>query len=143
MNEEAFNAFVESHPVIVIFGYQAYAGTYDSPLALGEKEAPQVYGVHKDQPISLSLRGVVGFSSILRKMIYTCDAEMICKSAAETCLLEACREDPVPKVSVGREGDRTLYKMIRRAGFLLPKNADLKDIRRLFLDHKLVVRAGH
>ena len=56
--------------------YKSYEEACDSPAALGEKELPEIYPIELHQLVHLSLRGVVGFSSILRKFIYTIDTEL-------------------------------------------------------------------
>ncbi len=50
---------------------------------LGVKEVPQIYPVTLGEPIELSLRGVVGFSQIIIKLVQTFDIEFIQYANAE------------------------------------------------------------
>ena len=95
--------------------YKSYEEACDSPAALGEKELPEIYPIELHQLVHLSLRGVVGFSSILRKFIYTIDTELICRKPAETCLKNLCGG-----IENFDTADKSVRKAIRKAGFLLP-----------------------
>jgi hypothetical protein len=54
-----------------------------TPAALGVVEVPQYFPVVSGTPVKISLRGVVGFSELLRKMVFTIDAELARAQAAE------------------------------------------------------------
>ena len=60
--------------------------TVANPTALGVVEVPEHVPVVAGQPVQITLRGVVGFSGILRHMIYTIDAELARAKAAEPAL---------------------------------------------------------
>lgn len=65
----------------VFDAYAAYSTL--TTHSLGVKEIPICLPVVTGQPISLSLRGVVGFSDIILRLLITLDAEFSCNIGAE------------------------------------------------------------
>jgi hypothetical protein len=61
--------------------YQAYTSL--TPADLRSKELPICPPVVAGDPIVLSLRGVVGFSDVILRLIATLDAEFACTARAE------------------------------------------------------------
>jgi hypothetical protein len=69
-----------------VAGYQAFARL--SSADLGVSEVPNVNQTTLGQPVILSLRGVVGFSDLILRLIATLDAELSCTQGAERELTE-------------------------------------------------------
>ena len=82
--KEARNSFAHQNGLATqtaVDSYQAYAALSNS--ALGVTEKPILSPVLLNKPVALSLRGVIGFSDIILRIIATLDAEFSCSQSAE------------------------------------------------------------
>lgn len=75
----------------LIDAYNAYS-PYATTSALCVAEVPVFLPPSLNQDIAISLRGVVGFSDILRKIIISLDTELMKSSDAEAPFISRCRE---------------------------------------------------
>lgn len=102
-------------------------------------EVPEFPRPSLNAPIEISLRGVVGFSYILIKILVSLDTELLCSSRAEAefrsrykethsiaCVLKA---DPV-------KAAQKVARLVRKCGFITPENAD--EMRQYLLTQHLV-----
>jgi hypothetical protein len=70
--------------------YREYSTLTTSDL--GISEVPKVIPPSLGRPVSLSLRGVVGFSEIVQRLVATLDAELACTRGAERHFLSLWHE---------------------------------------------------
>lgn len=120
--------------------YTAYL-PYANPTALGVKEVPIIHIPHKDELIQNDLRGVVGFSHIVLKIIVSLDAELLCAKAAEVEFIERCRiaHRKVRTLKSNNVAAKTqVEKYVREGGFATPKDAI--SMQAFLLETKLVSR---
>jgi len=102
----------------VLTAYTPYAGL--TAQNLKSKEVPEVHVPVLKESINLSLRGVVGFADVIRRLIATLDAEFACVTGAQSEVLAQWRDHfqaanqtkktlyMLPSLASGRE------KMVRR-----------------------------
>ena len=112
-----------------IKAYSAYRGKHDSKEQLHVKESPKLNEIYKDKIIHLDLRGVVGFSQILRKIIYTIDVEFIPTSVGERYFISECEK--IGKIQMKRNNSKNddnikcnMTSYLRKASFISPKNTN-------------------
>jgi hypothetical protein len=74
----------------VISAYTLYAGLTAQDLKA--KEVPEVHAPVLDNGIELSLRGVVGFADVIRRLIATLDAEFACVTGAQAEVVAQWRD---------------------------------------------------
>ncbi|MDE7218683.1 MAG: hypothetical protein K2O45_03545 [Oscillospiraceae bacterium] len=110
-------------------------------------EVPELYAPTLDEPIKVSLRGVVGFSYILIKIMVSLDAELLRSSNAETEFLARYKKSHSDKD--GHFNLRTLKtdkikaqgqvsRYINQCSFAKPNNVE--TITEYLLQHQLVSR---
>lgn len=104
--------------------YGLYARVSASGLNLSEK--PELPVISLNNPIALSLRGVIGFSDIILRLIATLDAEFSCSKLAEN----EFRDQWIALYSVNGKVPR---RMLKSAG----KDRREKDLERLVGNLKL------
>lgn len=130
----------------LIDAHTAYS-PYNNTTSLCVSEVPEFYGPILGEPIKMSLRGVVGFSYILIKILVSLDAELLRASDAETEFLRRYRESHIDKK--GHFIRRTLKPDIGQAQNQVSryvsqcrfsKPADAEKMRNFLLDHQLVFR---
>ncbi|MCR5776740.1 MAG: hypothetical protein K6G84_04875, partial [Lachnospiraceae bacterium] len=106
---------------------------------LGVKEVPQLPPPRKDDPIDISLRGVVGFSFIMLRIILSVDAELLCAYEAEKEFLERF-EFSHPMVRTLKSdingARKQVEQYVRQCGFPTPKNPD--EMKNFLLSQHLV-----
>jgi hypothetical protein len=105
--KESRNSFAHQNGLatqVAVDAYQAYAVLSALDLALPEK--PVLLPVSLNKPIALSLRGVIGFSDVILRIIATLDAEFSCSHLAEREL----REQWVEKYSVNGKVPRVILR---------------------------------
>ncbi len=95
--------------------------TVASTAALGVSEVPKHFPIVLGAPIQLSLRGVVGFSHIVLKIMSSVDAELSQAVEAEKVFLARWRSKHGPRLTIpgdlARRKER-LLRMARGAGVL-------------------------
>jgi hypothetical protein len=92
----------------------------ENSTAIGLKEFPQHSSVRLNHRVYLSLRGVVGFSDVLLRLLVTLDAQFARHKKAEQLLLEKLKDAKVevrllPTDSIERQ--RALQKLVRKLGW--------------------------
>ena len=102
----------------------AYANIVNyTPQVLGIKEMPQIFLNNVNDSIKISLRGVVGFSQLILKIVSTFDIELIKSNAAKAYFVEQLKSQsphlitlPVlqPKII------HTICSVIAKARFIKP-----------------------
>lgn len=100
--------------------YLAFAAVA-TPSNLGVSEVPKHFPVVIGDPVRLSLRGVVGFSHIILKLMATIDAELSQTPFAETLLLKRWQNTHNPRLTVPGDPVRRrsrLRRMAQSAGLL-------------------------
>lgn len=100
--------------------YLAFAAVA-APADLGVSEVPKHFPVVIGDPVRLSLRGVVGFSHIILKLMATIDAELAQTPFAETLLLKRWQNTHDPRLTVAGDPVRRysrLRRMAQSAGLL-------------------------
>lgn len=112
-------------------------GAYDeflpvaSTTALGLPEVPVHYLPVVNSKTTISLRGVVGFSNIVQRIIVTLDAEISKFVKSEDVFVDVWKAQfgalPISLRSQNRSGDidRSLRRLFTELGFPLPKNLAL------------------
>lgn len=112
---------------------------YASNSSLEVKEVPELPPPRKDDPIDISLKGVVGFSFIMLKIIVSVDAELLCSCEAEKEFLERFESHhPMvrtlkPDINGAR---KQIEQYVRQCGFPTPKNPD--EMKNFLLSQHLV-----
>lgn len=110
-------------------------------------EVPELYTPVLDNPIKISLRGVVGFSYILIKIMVSLDAELLRSLNAETEFLRRYRESHIDKnghfirrtlKSDKRQAENQVSRYVSQCRFSKP--ADVEEMRNFLLSHQLVSR---
>lgn len=115
--------------------YLPYATVND----LGVKEVPELQQPMEGDPIDISLRGVVGFSFIMLRIIVSVDAELLCACEAEKEFLERFEfsHRTVRTLKPDINGARKqVEQYVRQCGFPTPKNPD--EMKFFLLNHHLV-----
>lgn len=135
----AYRCFKECRNALMHHGGDADARAvaawqaYDSLTAatLGVKELPACPAVVLGAPVSLSLRGVVGFTEIILRLIATYDAEFACSSNAErefqTRWKQKFKSRPVLKTKDPAERERQVGRLVRKIGFPQPMAAQVVE----------------
>ncbi len=99
--------------------YKKFSGIA-TPAGLGVTEVPEHFPVLTGQPVKITLRGVVGFSSLLRRMLHTMDAELARAKSAEPALDEIwLRHRPSTTLfkSDRPQRHRQISKVFKKIGF--------------------------
>ncbi|MBS1827986.1 MAG: hypothetical protein JST93_21940 [Acidobacteria bacterium] len=106
---------------------------------LGVSEIPSCSVVAPSSPVSLSLRGVVGFTDIILRLIATYDAEFACASNAErefqTRWRQKYKSRPVLKSKDLAKRERQIVRLVENAGF--PRPAAITVMQQYLIDHRL------
>lgn len=112
-----------------------------SPGLLPTKEVPRFYQLHDGERVRLNLRGVVGFSYVVLRIVTTIDAELSKSSHAEKAfcsnwrLLFGKRAYTLKKKDKKKRLDQ-VSRLVRKMG--LPEPGNLKDFEGFLLLNKLV-----
>lgn len=106
------------------------------------KEVPKHYPVVLNNRIKIDLRGVIGFSDVVIRMMYTIDAELCRGKAAEKEFIDkwkAAHKSRRTLAAAGSNRRRTQISVyIHRAGFPYPDLTHFDDICEFLLQHRLV-----
>lgn len=85
--KEARNSFIHHGGRATTTSQTSYASyATETALSLGLKEKPLMPPIVAGAPIQLSLRGVVGFSDVVLRLVHTLDAELAVSTYAEAVL---------------------------------------------------------
>ncbi len=117
--------------------YQSFA----TPSALCVSEVPEFLAPSLGNEIQISLRGVVGFSYILIKILVSLDTELLCAANAEKEFISRYQEKHrvlrVLKSNVD-EARRQVKQYVQQCGFPAPLAVD--DIIAFLISNRLVSR---
>jgi hypothetical protein len=107
--------------------------------ALGVKEVPTCPAVVLGTPVELSLRGVVGFTAIILRLIATYDAELACAANAEREFLarwtHRFKSRPVLKTKDLAARERQIIRLVHKVGF--PRPTAIPVIEQYLINHRL------
>lgn len=106
----------------------AYANIVGLTAAeLDVSEAPEMFSVGAiDETVRISLRGVVGFSQIVLKLVEVMDMEFIKTNKAIDCFVSQVKEFTPYAYTLSRDSHKAEAKIdgiMRRSGFLPPKHS--------------------
>lgn len=90
---------------------------------LGIKEPPQVFFNNLNDSIKISLRGVVGFSQIILKIVSTFDIELIKSNVAKSYFLDQLKDNnhnALTLPALESKKIKTIYSIIAKAKFIKP-----------------------
>lgn len=96
-----------------------------TPIDLGIKEVPQVYDNTIDESIKISLRGVVGFSQIIIKLVSTFDIELIKSDCSQSYFLSKIKEQYTRPLTTPASDDKkkkTIGSVIAKSRFMKAAN---------------------
>jgi len=117
-----------------------------TPSDLGVAEIPKVVAPSLGDPVKLVLRGVVGFSEIILRLVATLDAELACTQGAEREFLSHWRahfsgsgNSKVKRFPLSADRARRERHLRRLIGKLaLPRPANVSPIESFLRNHRLV-----
>ena len=90
---------------------------------LDVKECPITISSNLGEPIQLSLRGVVGFSQLILRLVSTFDVEFIKTNKAEDYFIQVMRKEcPSPKNFGQSDEVKMVRKLLGHTYFQLPEN---------------------
>jgi len=92
---------------------------------LSVNEVPDYTAPVINTPITISLRGVIGFSAIIVKIITTCDAKLMISSSGENFFVSKLKEFNTPALTLSSSQHKKnlqLISCIKKAGFRAPRN---------------------
>lgn len=124
----------------LVDAYALYA-PFATPTALGVSEVPQFPSPVLGNEIQISLRGVVGFSYILIKILVSLDTELLCTINAEREFISRYQEKHtiLRTLKPDVEGARRQVKhYVQQCGFPAPLAVD--DLTSFLLNNHLVSR---
>jgi hypothetical protein len=106
---------------------------------LGVKEVPACPAVVLGAPIELSMRGVVGFTDIVLRLIATYDAELACSTNAEREFhvrwTRRFVSRPVLKSKDAAARQRQISRLVHKIGF--PRPTDVPVVEKYLINHHL------
>ena len=135
--KEARNSWAHQNGLAIqasIDAYMRYAPL--SALNLNVKEKPEFFPVTVGKAVPLSLRGVIGFSDIILRIIATLDAEFSCAQLAEDELREQWAEKhsvngKVKRIQIKTAGtgrrERQLARIVAKLGLPRPSQTSQID----------------
>lgn len=104
--------------------YKPYSGAKD----INMKEELEIPPITAGTPIVPSLRGVVGFSAVLIRILVTLDTKLICSKQAEEIFYKRFKEKHTTLPSLNPRRDRALAqvaKYVRQCVLITPENPEL------------------
>lgn len=114
-----------------------------TPSDLGVKEVPEYIKPVLGDKVSLSLRGVVGFSEIIIRIIITVDAEISASGLAKRAICKKLKNSVGGGVSTisgdGAKAYRKICGIFRKADLPKPKN-HIDQLREWMIENNLVYR---
>lgn len=139
--KEARNCFMH-HGVTadckLINAYNAFINSASEAI-LGVKEIPILNAPTLDERINLSLRGVVGFSYVLIKILVSLDTELLRSKEAEIELVDRFKKShtTMPKLkSDQNKANQQVEHLIMQCSF--PKPQSVNDIKNFLLTEHLI-----
>lgn len=141
--KEARNCYMHNGSIAdskLISAYNAYL-PYATTTELCVAEVPEFVAPVLDKEIQLSLRGVVGFSDILRKILISLDTELLCAEEAENEFIARYqkRQRLVRTLKADQNGARRQVKQyVTQCGFPTPIAVD--EMTTFLLRHRLITR---
>lgn len=148
---KCYRVFKEARNCYMHNGLKANANLVDAykeysksatPASLGVSEIPEFFTPVLDNNVKLSLRGVVGFSYIVIKILVSIDAELLCSSDAEDEFLSRYRQKHtiLRTLKPNLAGARSqVEQYVRQCGFVTPQAVD--DVMNLLITHGLLRKA--
>ena len=135
---KVYRYFKECRNSIIHNGGQTTQLVYDAHIAMANlsnmdldvKEVPQPMASAVGDPIILSLRGVVGFTQIILKIVSTFDVEFIKCAGAEQYLCNRIKECmtviPYPTCKLSKDKTcREVSNLVRQGRFISPSNPSI------------------
>lgn len=141
--KEARNCYMHNGGIANISMVEAYSNylPYATKSSLGVDEVPEFYIPILDEPIKLSLRGVVGFSYIIIKILVSIDTELLCSQQAEKEFTRRYQEkhSNIRTIKSNPEGARAqVNRYIRQCGFI--SSSAIDEIIIFLLSKNLISR---
>lgn len=141
--KEARNCYMHNGSKADIKLTDAYAkySPFSTPEALDVSEVPEFLSPVLGEEIRLSLRGVVGFSYILIKILVSLDTELLCTANAEEEFISRYKEKHTLLRALKPDADKAKQQVsqyVRQCGFPTPLAVD--DLILFLLSHHLVSR---
>lgn len=141
--KEARNCYIHRGGVADTRLCQVYSdyqqGNYNTCQALDVKEVPVFLKPQKDKPIDIDLRGIVGFSSIIIKLILSIETCLIEAPEAEAYFIKKCQSKKLLKLTLSSDKNKRtkqIKQYIRKCGF--EKTEHIDDIELLLLQNNLI-----
>lgn len=106
---------------------------------LGVSEVPHHFPVIDGSKIALSLRGVVGLSHLILKLIASIDAELCCSEISETAFGQKWRLRHPHQISVSTslaKRDERVSRLVKKAGF--PKPSSVSQLATWLKDQQFI-----
>lgn len=122
----------------MIRAYQEYKKTVTKAV-LGVTEIPEFFPPTLNEEIRLSLRGVVGFSYVLIKILVSLDTELLCSANAEDELITRFKEKHNIMRTLSTNSDKAQSQVIhyiKQCSFPTPTAVD--EVKDFLLNHHLV-----
>ena len=112
-----------------------------TPAALGMRECPQHVPPTLNNPVGLSLRGVVGMTEVVLRLVVTLDSQFARNRRAETVFLTAWQQvyatKPKPMLPAGADQKRKRMRhLVRKIGLHTTDN--MADLEAFLRSHSLV-----
>ncbi len=112
-----------------------------NPVDLDMKEIPEHFYPIIDQKIRISLRGIVGFSAVVRKIMFTLDSELVRTTIAESDFVERWKSKNLHNRTLKSNSDKAeaqIIRYIKQCG--LPTPHALSDLTNYLLVNQLISR---
>lgn len=112
---------------------------YANCTALDVSEIPEFFTPNLNDSINISLRGVVGFSHIIIKIMVTLDAELICSIHSETEFIKRYKEKHPTLRTLKSDTDSAnnqICQYVKQAGFCKPEEAE--QLKAFLLSNHLI-----
>ena len=112
-----------------------------SPTDLNMTEIPEHVPPILDSKISISLRGVIGFTQILIQLMVTIDAELLRSQYAEVALIATLQKLYPSPISIGSDrvkAIRQIRGIFEHGKYIRPSINNLADISRFLIDNHII-----
>lgn len=141
--KEARNCYMHNNLKANQFLLDAYKDytLHGSATNLGVSEAPKFNIPQLNKPVEISLRGVVGFSYILIRILVSLDTELLRAKAAESEFISRYkRKHKVYRMlkKDAEQANRQVAGYVRQCGFSTPENID--EMKTFLLQKQLVAQ---
>ena len=111
------------------------------PADLGIREIPEHYPPVINQKIRISLRGIVGFSAVVRKIMFTLDSELVRTAIAESDFVDRWKSKNLHHRTLKSNPDKAeaqVIRYIKQCG--MPTPHALSDLTNYLLANRLISR---